>query len=58
MITSWILIDPVMHAYREIIKLDAETFNDLKKEDWMNTDYAGIFRMGAFQAQDYTQGIR
>ena len=51
------IVDPVMHAYREIIKLDAGTFNDLKKEDWTNTDYAGFFRMGAFEAQDYTRGI-
>ena len=51
------IIDPVMHAYREIVKLDAETFNDLKKEDWTNTDYAGFFRMGAFETQDYTRGI-
>jgi hypothetical protein len=28
-----------MHAYREIVKLDAETFNDLKKEDRTKTDY-------------------
>ena len=52
------IIDPVMNAYREIIKLDAETFNDLKKEDWTKTDYAGFFGMGAFETQDYTNGIK
>lgn len=52
------IVDDTMLAYNKIIKLDAKTFSGLKEKLWSNTDYAGFFRIGAFErGQEYNKGL-
>lgn len=53
------IVDDTLTAYNKIIKLDAKTFDRMKNQLWTKTDYAGFFRIGAFEGnQTYNTGLK
>lgn len=52
------VVDDIFTAHNKIMKLDAKTLERMKNQLWTKTDYAGFFRMGAFERNEtYNTGL-